>query len=116
MGAVRLCFDPDGMIRVKSHYKYRFEDILPYEAGEKYDIKIDVSSEYQEVDVYVNGTKAGENFYAPLKSFSKIVFRTGEKFGNLTQDAPARQEFDLDQAGSPVEEASYYILNLKSAH
>lgn len=116
MGAVRLCFDPDGMIRVKSHYKYAYEDIIPYAAGERYNIKIDVSAVYQEVDLYVNGTKAGENFYAPMKSFSKIVFRTGDVFGNLTQEAPARLDFDLEDAGIPVEEASYYILNLTSEH
>jgi hypothetical protein len=116
MGAVRLCFDPDGMIRVKSHYKYRFEDILPYEAGESYDIRIDISAKYQEVDVYVNGTKMGANFYAPMKSFSKIVFRTGDVFRTLTQEALTRQDFDLEDAGRPVENASYYILNLKSEH
>jgi hypothetical protein len=116
MGTVRICFDPDGMLRVKSHYKYRFEDILPYEAGERYDIRIDVRAEYQEVEIFVNGTRAGENFYAPVKSLSKIVFRTGDVFRNLSPDLPARQDFDLEEAGSPVEEASYFILNLKSTH
>jgi len=116
MGAFRLCFDPDGMIRVKSHYKYEYEDIIPYTAGERYDIRIDVSAEYQEVDVYVNGMKTDENFYAPMKTFSKIVFRTGDAFGNLDPEEPARLSFDLEDAGSPVEEASYYILNLTSEH
>jgi len=67
------------------------------------------------VDIYVNGTKSGENFYAPMKSFSKIVFRTGDVFRTVTPDTPARQEFDLEHAGSPEDEASYYLLNLKSS-
>jgi hypothetical protein len=116
MGAVRISFDPDGMLRVRSHYKERHEDIIPYMAGESYHIKLDVSVRLQEVDVHINGKKAGENFYAPMKSFSKIVFRTGDLFGNLSPEAPARQDFDLEHAGTPVEEASYYILNLKSDH
>lgn len=116
MGTVRICFDPDGMIRVRSHYKYRYEDIIPYEAGETYHIKMEVSATDQEVDLYVNDTKAGENFYAPMKKLSKIVFRTGEVFGNLSPDLPARQDFDLEDAGTPVEEASYYLLRLKSEH
>jgi hypothetical protein len=116
MGAVRLCFDPDGMIRVRSHYKERYEDIVPYKPGETYNIRIDVSATYQEVDIHVNDTKAGENFYVPMKSFSKIVFRTGGVFGNLSPDMPARQESDLEHGGIPVKEASYYILNLASEH
>jgi hypothetical protein len=116
MGAVRLCFDPDGMIRVRSHYKNRYEDIIPYEPGETYNIRIEVSAEYQEVDLLVNGKKAGENFYVPMKSFSKIVFRTGGVFRNLDPEAPARQESDLEHAGTPVEEASYYILKLALEH
>ena len=116
MGTVRISFDPDGMIRVRSHYKYRIEDILPYEAGETYHVKMDVSATDQEVDITVNGTKAGENFYAPMNTLSKIVFRTGEVFRNLSPNLPARQDFDLEDAGNPVEEASYYLLNLKSEH
>jgi hypothetical protein len=114
--AFRICFDPDGMIRVKSHYKYRYEDIIPYEAGEAYKIKLELSADKQEVDVSVNGTKEGVNFFAPMKTLSKIVFRTGGLFGTLTKDAPTRQDFDLEHAGTPVGEANYYILNLKSAH
>ena len=116
IGTARICFDPDGMIRVRSHYKYRVEDIIPYEAGETYHMKIDVSATYQEVDITVNDTRAGENFYAPMKTLSKIVFRTGDVFGNLSPDLPARQDFDLEDAGTPVEEASYYLLDLKSEH
>ena len=116
IAAIRICFDPDGMIRARTHYKYRYEDIIPYEAGETYKIRIEVSAEDQEMEVYANGTKAGENFYAPMKTFSKIVFRTGELFRTLTPDTPARQNFDLEHAGTPVEEANYYILDLKSEH
>ena len=116
MGAVRISFDPDGMLRVRSHYKERHEDIIPYMAGESYHIKLDVSVRLQEVEIYANGKNVGENFYAPMKTLSKIVFRTGERFRNLSPDAPVRQDFDLEHAGTPVESASYYILNLKSDH
>ena len=51
-----------------------------------------------------------------MKTLSKIVFRTGDVFRNLSPDLPARQDFDLEDAGTPVEEASYYLLDLKSEH
>jgi len=112
IAAVRLCFDPDGMIRSKTHYKY--EDIIPYKAGETYNIRIEVNAEDFAVSMNVNGEEADNLFYAPVKSFSKIVFRTGEVFRTPTPDTPAVQDFDLENAGLPMEEASYYILNLKT--
>lgn len=112
--AIRLSFDPDGMIRSKTHYKY--EDIIPYKPGVTYKVRIEVSGKDQEMHMDINGSKVSNQFYAPMNTFSKIVFRTGEIFRTVTPDTPARQDFDLDHAGSPTEEASYYILNLKSEH
>lgn len=112
--AIRICFDPDGMIRSKRNYKY--EDVIPFTAGETYDIRIEVNTLNQACTVSVNGKEVEHNFYAPMKSFSKIVFRTGEVFRTPTPDTPALQDFDLENAGLPVEEAIYYILNLKSEH
>jgi hypothetical protein len=112
--AIRISFDPDGMIRTKTNYNY--DDIIPYIAGETYHVRVEASTEDQEVNVDVNGTRVGNLFYAPMESFSKIVFRTGEVFRTPTPDTPANQDFDLEDAGTPVEEASYYILDLKSAH
>jgi len=112
--AIRICFDPDGIIRSKTHYKY--EDIIPYEAGETYVVRIEVNTEDQEMHVDVNGTEMSNLFYAPMKSFSKIVFRTGEVFRTPTPDTPAQQDFDLEHAGTPDEEAFYYILDLQSEH
>ena len=112
--AIRICFDPDGMIRSKRNYKY--EDIIPYKANEPYKVRIEVNSETMACKVNVNGTEVRHDFYAPVKSFSKIVFRTGEVFRTPTPDTPALQDFDLENGGLTVREANYYILNLKSQH
>lgn len=110
--AVRICFDPDGMIRSKRNYKY--EDVLPYTSGEKYDVRIEVNSKAMTCTVNVNGTKVAHDLYAPVESLSKIVFRTGQVFRTPTPDTPSHQDFDLENAGIPMDEASYYILNLKT--
>jgi hypothetical protein len=112
--AIRLCFDPDGMIRSKRGAKYG--DIMPYKAGEMYDVRIEASTNNQICTIKVNDKKIRQYFYAPMKSFSKIVFRTGETFKTPTPDTPAHQNFLLDNAGIPLDEASYFILRLKSFH
>jgi hypothetical protein len=110
--AIRLCFDPDGMIRSKRGAKYG--NIMPYKAGEIYDVRIEVNTNDQICNIKVNDKTIRQYFYAPMKSFSKIVFRTGETFKTPTPDTPAYQNFVLDNAGLHVEEANYYILYLKS--
>lgn len=61
------------------------------------------------MNVNVNGAEVINQFYAPVKSFSKIVFRTGEVFRTPTPDTPSVQDFDLENAGISLDEASYYI-------
>ena len=112
--AVRVCFDPDGMIRVKRGAKYG--NVMPYKAGEKYDIKLDVDAKNYRYTVYVNGEKkTTQGFYAPVPSFTKIVFRTGETNKNLHPDRSAYENFVLEKAGYPVDKASYYLLSLKTS-
>lgn len=110
--AVRISFDPDGMIRTKTHYKY--EDIMPYKSGLIYDIMIEVKGFDQEVLINVNGNKISNQFFAPMRSFSQIVFRTGGVNRSLNPDTPARQAFDLKNADIMEKEASFFLLKLKS--
>jgi hypothetical protein len=110
--ALRLSFDSDGMIRTKRSYNY--DDIMPYIPGEKYDITIEADTYTMSCDITVNGKKVSHNFYAPLRTFSKIVFRTGETFKTPTPDSPIGAEFISEKAGVPVEEAGYYILSVRS--
>ena len=112
--AFRLCFDPDGMIRAKRGSKY--SDLIPYTAGEKYDVRVDVNTNEQSCKIRVNNSVFDHGFYATLESFSKIVFRTGETFKNPNPDTPHFEDIVLKDAGIPLEEASYYILSVKTFH
>lgn len=111
--AVRVSFDPDGMIRAKRNYKYK--DVSPYLQGEEYDVKIEVDLNEQIFTVYINEEKKiSEKFFAPMNSFSKVVFRTGQTFKVPTPDSPPIVAVDLNKSGDALEEAVFHILSVKT--
>jgi len=111
--AVRLIFDSDTTVKTK--YSYRYYNMMNYKAGRQYDIRIELDVDSRSYNVNVNGKNeaTGRIFFAPVASLERIVFRTGEIRRFPNPDTPADQDFDLPQAGEPVEQAAFYIKSLK---
>jgi hypothetical protein len=111
--AVRLIFDSDSTIKAK--YSYRYYNMMNYKAGRQYDIRIELDVDGRSYNVNVNGKNeaTGRIFFAPVASVERIVFRTGEIRRFPNPDTPADQDFDLPQAGEPVEQVAFYIKSLK---
>ncbi|MFB6343732.1 glycosyl hydrolase family 65 protein [Saccharicrinis sp. FJH62] len=112
-GTLRLIFDNDGYIKHKAGYRLR--NIMPYEPGKIYDIRIEATVDNRFYDIYVNGEhKAKGLCFEPVHEVQSIVFRTGEirRFPNV--DTPTDQDFDVKQDGKPDKEAVYRIYSLKT--
>lgn len=111
--AICLRLDQNGMISTRRSFNYR--DVLPYRAGEAYHFRMEIDADSQAFSLDVNGQSLRSDFFAPMKEFSKIVFRTGAPFENLSPVRLAEGDFTLERASEPVPEAAYYILNLKTS-
>ena len=111
--AVRLIFDSDSIFKTK--YSYRYSNMMNYEAGKQYNIRVELDVKSRSYNVIVNGKSEAEGFifFAPVASLERIVFRTGETRRFPNPDTPGFQDFDLHQAGEPVEQAAFYIKSLK---
>ncbi|MBA7584551.1 hypothetical protein ES708_26506 [subsurface metagenome] len=109
--AVRLVFDRDSMLKVKSGY--RMKTIASYYPDTAYTIEVDLNVNTRLYDVYVNGIKGSTQFFfAPVHALERIVFRTGEVRRFPNADTPAFQDFDIPDAGIPGKEAIYYIKSV----
>jgi hypothetical protein len=111
--AVRLVFDSLGVCKTKAGYRY--SGIMKYQGRQKYDFRITFDTQKRMYTVNVNGTdKKSGVFFAPVRKLERIVFRTGEVRRFPDADTPTDQDFDVPDGGEPVEEAIFYILNLKT--
>ncbi|WP_159520300.1 exo-alpha-sialidase [Sunxiuqinia indica] len=112
-GTLRLVFDKDGILKHKAGYRLR--NIMEYEAGKKYTIRIEATTWSRFYDVYVNGEKKTTGLsFAPVHEVQSIQFRTGEVRRFPTVDTPTDQKFDVPQSGKPVDEAVFRIYSLKT--
>ncbi len=110
--ASRLIFDADSLIKTK--VGYRNASVQSYEAGKSYDIRIALDRHKRMLDIYVNGQKKGTRLlFAPVASFKKVVFRTGEVRRFPNADTPTDQDFDVPNAGEQAPESVFYIKNFK---
>ncbi len=110
MPASRLIFDADSAIKAK--VGYRNAGVQNYEAGKPYEIRIELDRHKRMFDMYVNGQKKGTRLlFAPVASFKKVVFRTGEVRRFPNADTPTDQDFDVPNAGEQAPEAIFYIKN-----
>ena len=113
-GCVRLMFEPDGVLRAKAGAK--FKNIMKYEAGATYNIRITLNTYTRFYTVNINGKDAlNQLTFAPVQNVSRIVFRTGMPRHEPNADTPAAQTYDLPNAGEPEDEAVFYIRSLKTA-
>jgi hypothetical protein len=111
--ATRLIFDADSILKVK--VGYRNSNILTYEAGKTYDIRLELDASKRTFQIFVNGQNKGAKvFFAPVTSFQKVVFRTGDVRRFPNTDTPTDQNYDLPNANSQDSETSFYIKSLKT--
>lgn len=112
--ASRLIFDEEGQFQAK--VGYRNSGIMKYEAGVKYDIRIELDRDKRIYNVLVNGQSKGAKLqFAPVASFERVIFRTGDVRRFPDADTPTDQTFDLENPGTPVPEAVFYIKSFKTS-
>ncbi|WP_223816195.1 exo-alpha-sialidase [Adhaeribacter rhizoryzae] len=112
--AVRMIFDADGSLKTKAGY--RNSNLIQYEAGKQYDIKVDLNVDTRSYVVTVNGKTIGARiFFAPVPSIERVVFRTGEVRRFPDVDTPTDQNYDLPKAGEKDQLAAFYIKSLKTS-
>jgi hypothetical protein len=111
--AIRLTFDTDGTLRAKSGAK--FKNIMQYEAGATYNVRITFNTVSRFYTVNINGKDALTQLtFAPVHGVERMVFRTGMPNHFPNADTPAKQPEDLPNPGTPVDEVTFYIGSLKT--
>ncbi len=111
--ALRISLNKEGNIINKD--AYTLGRIGEYNANKKMTIRIEANSIRNYFEVFVNGErKTGRMCYQKVNSFSRVIFRTGEKRYYPTVESPRMQKFDVDNGGIPVEEESYRIYSFKA--
>ncbi|MFN3382935.1 MAG: six-hairpin glycosidase, partial [Runella zeae] len=112
--ATRLIFDSDGELKVK--VGYRNSNIMKYEAGKTYDIRLELDQSKRIFNVFINGqSKGAKVFFAPVASFKRVVFRTGEVRRFPDADTPTDQNYDLPNADARDTEAVFFIKSLQTS-
>lgn len=109
--AVRLVLDSDSLIKVKAGY--RMSSITAYEPDKEYNIKVELNADSRSYNIFINGEKKTRIYFAPVQTFERVMFRTGEVRRFPDADTPTDQNFDEKDGGVPVEEAFFYIKSLK---
>ncbi|REA57811.1 six-hairpin glycosidase [Dyadobacter luteus] len=105
---IRLSFDSAATFRTKAGY--RNKKLLTYEAGKTYKVVVKADVTTRIYTVSVNGKDLGNNIlFAPLESFSRIAFRTGDTRRFPDADTPTDQMYDLPDAGRKDIEAVYSL-------
>lgn len=110
---IRLSFDSTGHITTKAGYRNR--NILPYEKGKQYEIKVSLHTSSRFYQVWINGESRGNNiFFAPLESVQRIVFRTGHARRFPDADTPTDQVYDLPKPGEKGVPAAFHIRSFNT--
>ncbi|WP_436489583.1 apiosidase-like domain-containing protein [Chitinophaga sp. ARDCPP14] len=110
---VRLMFEADSTLKAKAGAK--FKNILKYQAGATYNIRITLNTATRFYTVNINGKDVLTQLtFAPVQSVARMVFRTGMPRHTPDADTPAEQTFDLPHGGEPEQPAIFYIGSLKT--
>jgi hypothetical protein len=113
--ALRLVFDKDGSLKAKVGYRY--SGIMNYEAGKSYQIALELDCTTRIYKIKVNGQDKGAKVYfAPIDTFTRVMFRTGEVRKFPDAETPTDQDFDLKNASDQDQEAIFYIHSLKTTY
>ena len=111
---VRLSFDSAGSFIAKAGYRNR--NLMKYNAGETYNIQVELNCETRFYRITVNGKALSPGlFFAPLASIDRVVFRTGHVRRFPDADTPTDQNYDLPDAGAEDKKATYYISSFTTS-
>ncbi len=111
--AIRISLMPDGLIYTKSGA--RSSSGGPYKAGQKHHFEVIVKKDIRTYELFVDGKKVRTGiFYAPVESFSRIMFRTGEPRLHPTPETQADRFTDMENTGAVDPEAVFSIYSLKT--
>ena len=112
---VRLSFDSTGNLITKAGYRNR--NLTKYNAGETYNIKVELNTSNRFYTVTVNGKALSPGlFFQPLASIDRVVFRTGHVRRFPDADTPTDQDYDLPNGGEQDKKAVYYITSFKTSN
>ncbi len=110
--SVRLIFDEEGNLKQKMGYRLR--NIMPYEAGKEYTIKLTVDASTRLYDININGEKETRGvLFMPTDGISRVMFRTGEQrhYPNVDTPVDTPNYDDVPFTGKSIPEA---VFNIKS--
>ena len=108
---IRLSFDSTGNIHSKAGY--RDKNLLKYNAGEKYKIRVELNTGTRFYSVTINGKGSQALFFAPVDNVERIVFRTGDTRRFPDADTPTDPMHELlPGAGDPVTKAAFFITSM----
>jgi hypothetical protein len=111
--AIRLTLDSAGQVTAKAGARYK--NVLKYQAGYDYKIKLTLNTDARMYTLNVDGKDVlNALFFAPVESVERIVFRTGHLRRFPTADTPADQDFDMPDAGGQDKPAAFYIKSLQT--
>ncbi|WP_104383813.1 exo-alpha-sialidase [Sphingobacterium sp. HMA12] len=113
LAAARIIMDKDGIIKNKAGY--RNASLTKYEAGKTYHFALTFNVSTRSYQVAINGEDKGTKlFFQPVSNVSKVSFRTGDVRRFPNADTETDQDFDVENAGASVKEATYQITSLKA--
>lgn len=113
LAAARIIMDKDGMIKNKAGY--RNASLTKYEEGKTYHFALTFDVSTRSYQVAINGEDKGTKlFFQPVSNVSKVSFRTGDVRRFPNADTETDQDFDVENAGASVKEATYQITSLKA--
>ena len=111
---IRFSFDSTGNLVTKAGYRNR--NLIKYNKGEEYTIRVEVNTETRFYYVSVNGKALSPGLlFAPLHHVQRVVFRTGGVRRFPDADTPTDQMYDLPNGGARAKEAAYYITSFKTS-
>ena len=111
--AIRMVLDPEHGVSVKDGY--RMSGLMSYEPWSLYNFRIEFNASSRLYKVFVNGElRKTMNFFAPVHSLERIVFRTGEVRHLPNADTPTDQDFDVSDPGKVDNEAMFLIKSVKT--
>ena len=113
LAAARIIMDKDGIIKNKAGY--RNASLTKYEEGKTYHFALTFDVSTRSYQVAINGEDKGiKLFFQPVSNVSKVSFRTGDVRRFPNADTETDQDFDVENAGASVKEATYQITSLKA--
>lgn len=112
--AIRLTLDSTGTFVAKAGY--RNKNMMKYQAGKTYQIKVTINTATRSYTVNIDGKNAMNGlFFQPVANVKRVVFRTGDVRRFPNADTPTDQDYDLAKPGEQASSAAFYIQSFKTS-